>query len=138
MSSPTATTLAAALLLLLGSCATVFTGSEDTVKILSDPPGATFTTNTGVSGVTPSEVRIPEDLTLEVSYSLDGYEARTVHLEPRLSAWIAGNLLAAGLFGVGIDLATGQWRTHASEVSVALRPLAQPPAARAPATDVEP
>ena len=39
------------------SCASIVTGSEDTVKIQSAPVGASFTTNTGAVGTTPQVSR---------------------------------------------------------------------------------
>lgn len=130
--SATAVTLAVALTLPLTSCATIVTGSEDSVKILSNPPGAAFTTNAGASGVTPAAITIPDDLTLEVSYSLAGYRDQKALLEPRMSAWIFGNILIGGLIGLAVDLVTGQWRTHAGELSVTLVPVGDAPAPDAP------
>ena len=122
-SLPAAVMLAISMTLPLTSCATIVTGAEDSVKILSNPSGASFTTNSGASGVTPSEIRIPDDLTLKVHFSLDGYENQKAELEPRMSGWIIGNILIGGLIGLAVDLISGQWRTHAEEVSVDLVPI---------------
>jgi hypothetical protein len=114
-------------LLSFASCATIITGSNDSVNILSDPPGARFTTNSGHQGTTPATISIPDKLDLEVAYALDGYGERTVVLRSRMSGWIFGNILIGGLVGLVVDLATGDYRTHDSSVTGTLEPIAPGP-----------
>ena len=105
------------------SCASIITGSTDRVTINSSPQGASFTTNSGDSGFTPSKIVVADDLDLEVHYSLPGYQDADVTANSRMSAWIFGNILIGGLIGLAIDLITGNYKTHAGEVSVTLRPV---------------
>jgi len=115
--------LALALSLPCASCASIITGSTDHVTINSSPEGASFTTNTGDSGITPSKIVIADDVDLEVHYSLPGYEDADVSANSRMSAWIIGNILIGGVIGLAIDLITGNYKTHTSEVKATLKPV---------------
>jgi hypothetical protein len=115
--------LALALWLPLVSCASIITGSSDDVTVNSSPQGALFTTNTAHSGTTPTKITIPDDVELQVHYSLAGYQDADASLDARMSAWLFGNILIGGLIGIAIDLITGNYKTHNSEVTATLRPV---------------
>lgn len=114
------------LLLSCASCASIITGSKDSITVDSSPQGAYFTTNSGHSGTTPSKITIPDDLDLEVKYTLAGYQDAEAEVNSRMSAWILGNVLIGGIIGLVIDFATGNYQTHRDEVSVTLRSLHEP------------
>ena len=118
----------AAVLSTLVSCSTMLTDDESPVTIYSTPPGADYETNTGESGVTPGTVHVPQRLTLRVTLSKEGYETTTVHHKPRLSFWLIGNAVFTHPYlwiGLGIDILSGNWRTHSRELDVTLEPLAE-------------
>ena len=112
-----------ALFLTLGttSCASIITGSTDTVKILSEPSGANYQTNQGHSGVTPAEVSVPDGVDLEVRCWAPGYAESVTVVESRMSGWLFGNILIGGL--IGIDLITGNYKPHDGEVTITLSPV---------------
>jgi len=114
------------LLFTLFSCASIMTGSTDTVTITSTPSGARFSTNTGVRGRTPMSVSVPASQDLVVEYSLPGYEPQGVVLESRMSAWVIGNIVFGGLIGLVIDVVNPDSRTHDSVVDVQLLPSERP------------
>ena len=105
---------------LLGSCASIMTGSTDTVSVVSVPSGAYFSTNTGVRGYTPMNVSVPASQDLVVDLRLKGYESQSVVVESRMSGWIFGNLIFGGLIGIAIDAVNPDSRTHDSQVQVQL------------------
>ena len=115
--------LALALTLPLSSCASIITGSSDSVEVRSSPTGAAFVTNTGHRGTTPATITIPDDISLQVSYTMDGYKDVTITLPPRMSGWFLANLIIGGIIGIIIDLASGNWRVHDGEVTAVLTPV---------------
>lgn len=109
--------IAAALLLPMGACATVTKGTDDTVNLITDPPGATATI-TDVTGklapvtcTTPCRIELNRKRTYGVAFEMDGFEVAEGMLEPKLSgdgaAGMAGNILIGGIIGAGVDAATG-------------------------------
>lgn len=115
-----------ALVLLSSSCASIVTGKEDSVQILTTPPGASFSTNTGHRGVTPSTISIPDSVNLEVDFTLDGFHPQHATLARKGSGWLMGNILLGGIIGLAIDLGTGNWYTHPKTLEVVLTPSDQP------------
>jgi len=118
--------LLAAALLSAASCSTVLTDDDTPVTIYSSPPGASYETNTGDSGITPGTVFVPQRLTLRVTLEKEGYQTTTVEHGPRPSFWLIGNAVFTHPYlwiGLGIDILSGNWRTHSRELDVTLEPL---------------
>jgi len=114
--------VAAAVVILFASCASIMTGSTDTVTVESIPCGAYFRSNTGARGRTPQTVIVPASEDLVVDYRLEGYEPQSAVAKSRVSAWIAGNILFGGLIGLVIDIVNPDARTHDSKLRVQLVP----------------
>lgn len=113
--------LAAVLLAcLVTSCASIMTGSSDSVSVISTPPGTFFTTNIGVSGRTPQVVTVPASQDLVVNFRRKGYEPTTVMLNSRMSGWILGNILFGGPIGLVVDLLNPNAKTHSSHLTAQL------------------
>ena len=110
-----------------GSCASIVTGSHDSIELTSVPPGAHYETNTGHSGTMPATVTISDKETLQVRCWMDGYQDENVLLPPRMSGWFLGNIILGGLIGIAIDLISGNWRTHDGTLNLTL--IAKPAAA---------
>ena len=101
----------------LGACATITKGTEDTVKLDSEPTGATVTVSDMANKLRPVECVTPCTLELNrkwpynVVFSKDGFESVEAQLEPKLSsdgtAGMAGNILIGGIVGAAIDGSTG-------------------------------
>lgn len=99
-------------------CATVIRGTKETSKFESTPSGATVTVesiSTDKLGpftcVTPCELELKRKREWNVSYTLDGHKPVTGQLVPKLTgggvASGAGNVIAGGLIGIGVDAGTG-------------------------------
>ena len=101
----------AAHLLLVGGCATVTRGPNDTLVVESVPSGAEVRLSTGQSGRTPTSFKIPRRTSFTVNIQKDGYEPASVNVNPQVAGagvvGVAGNVLIGGLIGVGVDAATG-------------------------------
>ena len=122
--------LLAVVLLGAASCSTLLTEDTTMVTIYSSPPGATFETNTGDTGTTPGTALVPQRLTLRVTLEKEGYETVVVEHPPRPSFWLLGNVVFTHpylWFGLGVDILSGNWRTHPRELDVELTPLSAEP-----------
>ena len=75
--------------ILLSGCATIFTGSSDTITFKSVPEGAKVEINGANIGRTPVTVPIKRNLTApQVQVKLDGYETQYVMLQSSFN-WVA-------------------------------------------------
>ena len=118
----TRTCLVLSLILYSTSCATVMTGYHDTLDVSSTPSGASFQTNTGVSGSTPAAIEVPDEVDVLFTFDLEGYQSTTYTAVSRTSKWVWGNIIIGGLIGLIVDYASGGVHTHDSEVHVTLVP----------------
>ncbi|SHG16448.1 PEGA domain-containing protein [Pedobacter caeni] len=97
---------ALSLTLLFSGCATIFTGSKQTVQINSVPPGADIEVDGLSSGVTPAPVRLKKGFTGQtVTLKKAGFETKTFQPATTFNAVSVINLLF--IIGWGIDAATG-------------------------------
>ncbi len=136
---------------MLGGCASVTRGTTENISIASTPSGAEAV----VSGLevpttctTPCAVVAKRNADISITIQKEGYETQVVPLTREVpaagAAGFAGNVLAGGLIGMGVDAATGAATDHKpNPVIVTLQPVAPPPRAvpprkprphRAPAT----
>lgn len=99
-------------------CATVIRGTKEKARFESSPSGATVTAESisadrlgPFSCVTPCELELKRKRDWSVSFELDGYKPVTGVLEPKVTgggvASGAGNVLAGGIIGIGVDAGTG-------------------------------
>jgi hypothetical protein len=127
--------LAAAIALPCVGCASVTRGTTENISIASTPAGATAEI-TGLeiptACVTPCVVQAKRSADITVTINKEGYEPQTIPLTKEIpgsgAAGFAGNLLAGGLIGMGVDAATGAAQDHKpNPVIVTLQPVGPPP-----------
>ena len=121
----------------VGGCASVTRGTTENISITSTPSGAEAT----ISGldiptacVTPCAIVAKRSADISVTFAKPGFETEVVTLTKEVpatgAAGFAGNVLAGGLIGMGVDAATGAAQDHKpNPVIVTLQPVA-PPARR--------
>lgn len=98
--------LLAAVALSLTSCATIFTGSKDTLRFDSDPEGATVLIDGLEVCTTPCTTQVKRSLSDKLAeIKLENYETRVITLDREFNAVSVLNL--GFLLGWGIDAATG-------------------------------
>jgi hypothetical protein len=115
--------LVSLLLLLSIGCASIINGTRQKVAVSSNPPGATVSDGE-VSLVTPATFELKRNCDHLITITKPGYETETVKVVHVVSGAVAGNLLAGGLIGWGVDATSGaQWRLEPETLSVTLRPL---------------
>jgi hypothetical protein len=127
--------LAAAIVLPCLGCASVTRGTTENISIATTPAGAIA----DISGldiptacVTPCVVQAKRNADITVTINKEGYEPQTIALTKEIpgsgAAGFAGNVLAGGLIGMGVDAATGAAQDHKpNPVIVTLQPLARAP-----------
>lgn len=103
----------------LNGCASIITGSSQTLTFTSVPESATIEikNRNGVkvhTGQTPATVSLKKGAgyfkpeSYQVSFSKPGYQTKTVEVTGTLSGWYLGNIIFGGLIGLLIvDPATG-------------------------------
>lgn len=106
-----------------GGCASVVNGSSQAVAVASNPSGATIELDDGRTFTTPTTIKFERKRDHVLTISMDGYAPEQVTLMRTMSGAVAGNILAGGLIGWGVDAMTGaQYKLLPSAVSVTLRP----------------
>lgn len=90
-------------LIMLTSCASIFTGSKRKVLFESDPSGAKVYVNGFEKGVTPTQIKVKADD--RIDFRLDGFKERVVVLDSNFN--FVAILNGFNLLGWGIDALTG-------------------------------
>jgi hypothetical protein len=122
------------LCLALASCANAPSGSQDTVRFISNPAGATMTSSTGFSCTTPCEQRVRRDLEFSALFEKSGYQSATVSVATKTTDFEKSYDLGPMSFGVAAASITGDdtglYNTQhvPNPVSVDLLPLKTPSA----------
>jgi len=124
--------IAAAALVALSGCASIFNGQTQAVTIGSVPAGAEVTINNRAgqavhTGVTPLTVQLRRGAgyfrseAYSVAYKKDGYADASARIDSSVSGWYIGNIIFGGLIGMlGVDPATGGMYVFPEQTSTAL------------------
>lgn len=96
----------------VGGCATVTRGTTTKFTVTSTPPGAAVKTSTGFTcAATPCSMKMPRKESFDVTATLDGYAAKTLHVRSGVAgagaAGMAGNLVLGGVIGMAVDGTSG-------------------------------
>lgn len=95
------------LAMLSTGCATIVSGSKQTVKFTSNPTAATIYIDEVEVGKTPFEIKLKRKTEHHVMIKLDGYETYQTNLTKKFNAWFIGNIALGGLIGIIVDPITG-------------------------------
>jgi len=100
------TVLLAATMFIMSSCATLFTGTKDTIRFNTEPQGATIYIDGVEQCKTPCTLKVKRDINdTDVELKLDGYETRLITLSTEFNVVSILNL--GSLLGWGIDAISG-------------------------------
>jgi len=117
--------VAAIALGMLSGCATIFSGGPETVNFTSTPPGATYEYG-AYSGKTPNSAQIPRNaLSNSASFTMPGYQSKTVPVSTGIQGATWFNLL----FPIGflVDFMSGDaYTVNDPNVNTYLTPVAAP------------
>ncbi|MDB6173099.1 MAG: hypothetical protein JWL59_2410 [Chthoniobacteraceae bacterium] len=108
----------------LSACASVVSGTQKSLRVLSEPSGALVKLDGETRAITPAilhpSTRSDHDITVELA----GYAPYHVRLTRRLSAWEVGNVATGIVPGIAFDAATGAiYKFQTDVINAKLRPL---------------
>ncbi|MGC4129404.1 MAG: PEGA domain-containing protein [Bergeyella sp.] len=99
------------------SCATILTGSKDSITFNSQPEGAKVVFQGTEKCVTPCTTEIQRSLgKRSVEIKKEGYETKELKLEKTFNPVTLVNILLGGVIGIGIDLGTGSFLKYDPKV----------------------
>jgi hypothetical protein len=135
----------AALGVMLGGCASVTRGTTENISISSTPSGVEAV----VSGLevpttctTPCSVVAKRSADISITFQKPGYESQTVQLTKEVpatgAAGFAGNIVAGGIVGMGVDAVTGAALDHKPNPVIVTMQPSQPAARAHPAAPKKP
>ncbi len=129
--------LVLALAAMCGGCATIVRGTTDEVGFNSTPSGAEVHTSNGLGCVTPCTLTVKKNEEFVATFEKGGFLPQQVPVARQVvGAGVvatAGNVIAGGLIGLGVDAVTGAGYEHTpNPVSVILQPDAPLPRGRQP------
>lgn len=106
----------------------MMSGSDQSIRLESNPSGAEIRRNSILLGVTPVELTFRRNQKApEIEFYKEGYKPRTVILENRLDDYFWGNILLGGAIGSTTDDATGaMYQFSPGQYLITLEPAASP------------
>lgn len=94
----------------LPGCGLLFSGSQSSIPVESNPSSAEVWLDGVLVGRTPTEVQVDSGEHHVLTFRRDGYPDQTVRLESKLNGgYVLLDILFTGLVGVVVDAATGGW-----------------------------
>ena len=88
-------------------CATIISGSKQSIIILSDPRSAHIEIDGISAGRTPLVTKLKRQSKHFVKLELDGFKPYEMTLTKKVNGWVFANILLGGIIGIGVDAATG-------------------------------
>jgi hypothetical protein len=116
------------LVALLPACATITTGTSQSIAVMTEPPGAscTLSRDGGVIAVvnpTPGTVTVSKSTRdIAVNCSRPGHLPGVASHTAQFQGMTVGNVLLGGLIGFGIDAASGALSYYPASLTLALPP----------------
>ena len=106
---------------LLSGCATIVKGTTQVIPISSDPTGARVTIDSAPAGTTPTTVTLSRKQNHMVVIEKEGYAPESVAVTKSMGGAVAGNIIAGGFIGWGVDAMSGaQYNLAPNTISVRL------------------
>ena len=97
-------------LLATWGCAAIFSSGPTPLSFQSEPAGADVIVNGIPRGATPVTLQLEADESYIVTFRRSGCQDVTVPLETHVQAGFVVLDLLAGIIGIAIDAATGEWK----------------------------
>lgn len=121
---------------LFSGCATIVKGTTQVIPVSSDPTGARVTVDSSPAGTTPTTVTLNRKQNHMVVIEKDGFAPESIAVTKSMGGAVAGNIIAGGLIGWGVDAMTGaQYNLAPNTINVRLSTKADQPGAAGAATN---
>jgi hypothetical protein len=91
----------------LGGCASIVSGTKQSVSFNSEPDGALVTVSGKVVGKTPVSVDVPKGKNQAFTFAKDGFKTYSGQLSTSTDGWFWGNIVFGGFFGSTTDGVSG-------------------------------
>nr|WP_156475496.1 hypothetical protein [Gluconobacter thailandicus] len=114
----------------LSGCASIVSGSHQTIAVTTNPPGAKCAVyrdgiQIGSINSTPGSVTVSrKESDLTVGCTKDHYDFSNAQNTSDVNGWVFGNIGFGGLIGVVVDMATGSVHAYDHSTTVNMIPLA--------------
>ena len=113
---------------LLSGCATIVKGTTQVIPVSSDPTGARVTVDSSPAGTTPTTVTLSRKQNHMVVIEKEGFAPESIAVTKSMGGAVAGNIIAGGLIGWGVDAITGaQYNLAPNTINVRLSTKADQP-----------
>ncbi len=112
----------------LSACATLTTGSDQTVTVVTDPSGAECRMEregmtVAIVNPTPGTVQVDKSKNaIVVKCAAEGFQDTFATLSSEFQGMTVGNVLFGGIIGVAIDAGSGAMNEYPSQVTLLLVP----------------
>ena len=121
----------------LSGCASIVEGTTQSIAITSPPTDGAKCVLTSSEGTyyvtTPGNTTVHKTKNdLDVVCTKDGFKEARTTIPSHFNGATAGNILAGGVIGLGIDAATGANYNYPTEFAVTMDPVDAPSAATMP------
>ena len=120
----------------LSGCATIVKGTTQVIPVSSDPTGARISVDGAPAGTTPATVTLSRKQNHMIVIEKEGFAPESVAVTKSMGGAVAGNIIAGGLIGWGVDAMTGaQYNLAPNTISVRLSSKTDQAAAAATTTN---
>ena len=105
-------------------CATIMTGSgsDQNVRVHSNPSGAAVYVDGQYRGESPVSVALDRRNDHYVRIEMPGYQTYEQEIHTGFNGWVVGNVLVGGLIGTGMDAVSGASQAlYPTDVSASLK-----------------
>lgn len=110
----------------LSGCASIVSGTTQSISVNTNPPGASCQVNQGIRPVgsvsmTPGGFTVKKTRDdLQLICKKEGYQDSSHIIISDLEPWVFGNVVLGGLIGLGVDWGTGAWNRYDEAVNMSL------------------
>ena len=112
----------------LSACATIVEGNDQTVTVMTQPPGATCKlvrgeTVVAVVNPTPGSIQVEKSHDdISVLCEMEDHESGAGTLASRFEGMTFGNILFGGLIGVAVDAGSGAMHDYPGSITLIMPP----------------
>lgn len=104
-------------------CASIINGTRQEISVSTNPQDA-LVSDGETTVKSPCKLSLKRDKDHVLTITKPGFETESVRIVHVMSGAVAGNILAGGFIGWGVDAATGaQWKLEPETIAMSLRPV---------------
>jgi hypothetical protein len=110
----------------MSGCATIIKGTHQEIPVASEPSNASVLVDGVRQGTTPTKLNLARKGNYVVTLALAGHETESITINRSMGGAVAGNIVAGGLIGWGVDAGTGaQYNLNPNSINIRLRRVSE-------------